>query len=31
VFYPKVGELWWIVLALAAVRFDAIARVPERA
>jgi O-antigen ligase len=22
VFYPKVGELWWIVLALGAVRFD---------
>jgi O-antigen ligase len=23
VFYPKVGELWWIVLALGAERFDA--------
>lgn len=23
VFYPKVGDLWWIVLALGAVRFDA--------
>jgi O-antigen ligase len=23
VFYPKVGELWWIVLALAAARYDA--------
>jgi O-antigen ligase len=22
VFYPKVGELWWIVLALGAERFD---------
>lgn len=22
VFYPKVGDLWWIVLALGAVRFD---------
>jgi len=26
VFYPKVGEMWWIVLALAAVRFDALVR-----
>jgi O-antigen ligase len=25
VFYPKVGELWWIVLALGAARFDALA------
>jgi O-antigen ligase len=31
VFYPKVGELWWIALALAAVRFDVHARERERA
>lgn len=23
VFYPKVGDLWWILLALAAARYDA--------
>lgn len=27
VFYPKVGELWWIVLALGAARSDALAPV----
>lgn len=31
VFYPKVGELWWIVLALGAVRFDSHSRRPEPA
>jgi hypothetical protein len=23
VFFPKVGELWWILIALAAARTDA--------
>jgi len=31
VFYPKVGELWWILLALAAVRFDASVSEPKAA
>ena len=31
VFYPKVGELWWILLALAAVRFDTCATEPKAA
>jgi O-antigen ligase len=28
VFFPKVGELWWILLALAAARTDAARHAP---
>ncbi len=31
VFFPKVGELWWIVLALGAARIDGLAREPLHA